>query len=151
MKPPEFDVAAAHRYFAANCFNRAWELIDKEHRTPDDERLMIALSLASVYHWTQRPDCSDRTMSIGYWQVSRVYALLGNAAESRAYAQLALQFSQGEPPFYSGFAYEALARAEALTGSRVKVTEYIALARQLAAQVTDKDDRNSLLKDLDSI
>ncbi len=44
-----------------------------------------------------------------------------------------------------------LARAKALTGSLAKVLESTALARELAVQVTEKDDRDSLLKDLDSI
>jgi hypothetical protein len=105
---------------------RAWDLIDKTRRTPNEERLMVASCLASIYHWSERPDCSDPNLSVGYWQASRVYAVLGNAAE-------------------------ALARAEALTGSQAKVSEYITLARELAAQVTEKDDRDSLLKDLDSI
>jgi hypothetical protein len=47
--------------------------------------------------------------------------------------------------------YEALARAEALTGSEANVGEYITLAKELAALGTEKDDRDSLLKDLDSI
>jgi hypothetical protein len=63
---------------------------------------------------------------------------------------LALKFSQDLSPFFRGFAYEALARAEALTGSQAKVREYVALARGLAARVTEKDDRDSLLKNLDS-
>ncbi|MBW6493806.1 MAG: hypothetical protein K0B16_04495 [Burkholderiaceae bacterium] len=32
-KTPEFDLAAAHRYFAAHCFNSAWELIGKTDRS----------------------------------------------------------------------------------------------------------------------
>ena len=151
MSEPDFDTAAAHKYFAASCFNRAWDLIDKTHRTPDEERLMVASCLASIYHWSERPDCSDQNLSVGYWQASRVYAVIGNAAEALTYASLALKFSQGLSPFFRGFAYEALARAEALTGSDAKVREYIALARELAARVTEKDDRDSLLKDLDSI
>lgn len=150
-KPPDLDIAAAHKYFAASCFNRAWELIEKENRTADEARLMVMLTLASIYHWSERPDCSEQNLSVGHWQAARVYSALGNAAEALAHANLSLKFSQGLSPFYRGFAYAALARAEALTGSQAKVLEYIALARELAAQVTEKDDRDSLLKDLDSI
>lgn len=32
-----FDAAAAHRYFAAECFNQAWDLISKPDRTPDED------------------------------------------------------------------------------------------------------------------
>lgn len=68
----EFDAAAAHKYFAAHCFNQAWELIEKQARTAQDERLMVALNQASIYHWLQRDDCDDRRLSVGYWQASRI-------------------------------------------------------------------------------
>lgn len=38
---PDFDVAAAHKYFAATCFNRAWDLIEKENRTAAEDRMMV--------------------------------------------------------------------------------------------------------------
>ena len=31
---PSFDVEAAHRYYSVHCFNAAWDLLDKEERTP---------------------------------------------------------------------------------------------------------------------
>ena len=30
---PAFDLAAAHKYFAADCFNKAWDLLEKQERT----------------------------------------------------------------------------------------------------------------------
>lgn len=56
-KRPEFDLAAAHRYFAAHCLNSAWELIDRGERSAEEERLMVSLDQASIYHWLNRPDC----------------------------------------------------------------------------------------------
>jgi hypothetical protein len=56
----EFDRTAAHRYFSANCFNKAWTLIDKEDRTPEEDQQMIRLNQASIWHWTQREDCTDK-------------------------------------------------------------------------------------------
>jgi hypothetical protein len=41
---PSFDISAAHKYFAAHCFNAAWDLIDKPGRTAEDDRMMVALS-----------------------------------------------------------------------------------------------------------
>jgi hypothetical protein len=37
------DMDKAHRYFAADCFNKAWELIEKPDRTPDDDERMLRL------------------------------------------------------------------------------------------------------------
>jgi hypothetical protein len=78
----DFDLATAHKYFAANCFNGAWDLIEKKDRTNEDDQMMVALSYASIYHWSNRPDCDDQKLSIGYWQASRVQALIHNPHES---------------------------------------------------------------------
>jgi hypothetical protein len=73
------DVAAAHKHFSAACFNQAWDLIDKLDCTEADDCLMVALNQASIFHWMNRPDCTDMNLSVGYWQASRIQALLGNA------------------------------------------------------------------------
>ena len=39
-----FDPAPAHRFFAAECFNRAWDLIDKAERTAAYDLLRASLS-----------------------------------------------------------------------------------------------------------
>lgn len=152
-QPTDFDIHAAHRYFAAECFNRAWDFIDKPQRSPAEDDEMLHLGLASLWHWLQRPDATPTNLSVGYWQVGRIYALRGEAANARHYALLSLQASQaaGVEPFCRGYAYEALARAEALAGSAEKAGEYLRLARALADQVEEKEERDLLLKDLDSI
>ena len=53
-----FDIEHAHKYFSVNCFNLTWELIDKPDRTPKDNEQMVRLAQASLWHWTQRPDCT---------------------------------------------------------------------------------------------
>ena len=58
----------ARRYFAVDCFNKAWELIDKSNRTHEEDDQMIRLSLASHYHWTQRDDYTATSKSIAHWQ-----------------------------------------------------------------------------------
>ena len=115
---PSFDLKAAHRYFAADCFNNAWTLIEKPDRTPEEDEQMLRLNQASMWHWTQREDCTNRSLSIGYWQASRIHALLGRAAEARHYGELSLKYGSEEPPFFRGYAHEALARAEAKAGDR---------------------------------
>ncbi len=150
-RQPEFDVAAAHRYFAAHCFNQAWELIDKKDRTPEEDQKMVALCHASIYHWSQRADCERIRLSVGYWQASHIQAVLNNPSEARHYGKICLNYSQGQPPFYLGYAYEALARAEKLAGNAGAAADYFAKAKQLANQVTKTEDRELLLKDLSTI
>ena len=152
MSPKQpFDLSAAHRFFSADCFNQAWELLDKPDRTSEEDEQMLRLNQASLWHWTQRDDCNGRNLSIGYWQASRIHAVLGRADEARRYAQLCLHHSRQQAPFFLAHAYEALARAEQLAGNHAVVETYRAQALQLAQAVADPDDRQLLMDDLNTI
>jgi hypothetical protein len=150
---PEFNLDAAHKYFSATCYNKAWELINKTDRTSEEDEQMIRLSLASTWHWTQRDDCTDQNMSIAYWQTSRIYSILGQAGNAMKYAELCLNFSQGDDakPFFRGYAYEALARAEMVAGNQEKVDEYLQEAHKLLAVLTDEHEKKYLGDDLATI
>ncbi len=149
----QFDVAAAHQYFSAICFNRAWEYLDKTDRSAEDDQRMIETTIASIWHWTQRSDCSDTNLSIGYWQASRVYATVGLGAEAYRYGERCLEASQakGVPPFYLGYAYEALARAALVMEDRQTMGEHLSEARRVAETVPDLEARKALLADLDTL
>lgn len=150
-KGASFDVAAAHKYFAAQCFNGAWDLIEKKDRSPADDRMMVALNQASIYHWLQRDDCNDQRLSVGYWQASRIQAILGNAPEALRHAQVCLDYSGALPPFFLGYAHEALARAHQVAANTSAAREHLDAALELAAKVATKDDREILLADLHSL
>lgn len=152
-KKPGFDTAAAHKYFSAHCFNKAWDLMEKQNRTAQEDEEMVRLSLASHWHWTQREDYTNKEMSIAHWQTSRIYAILGQADNARRYAQLCLEASQGEvlPPFCLGYAYEALARAESVAGNGDKMEEYLHEARGVAEKMSDPDVKKQFLEDLNTI
>lgn len=126
----------------------AWNLIEKPQRTPDEDRLMVALNQASIFHWSSRPDCDEKRLSVGYWQASRIQAVLGNAVEAGRYAEVCLGYSGKLEPFYLGYAYEALARAAVVAGERGQAAEYLTRADAQAALVKREDERDLLLKDL---
>jgi len=149
----EFDLDMAHRYFSTTCFNLAWDLMDKPERTPEEDEEMLCRGMASFWHWKQRPDQTVTNLSVGYWQLSRIYALLGQAVISRQYGLRCLEVSQGEevPPFFLGYACEALARAEAVAGNKEKMEEYLRLAHEMADKVKDSKAKKQLLEDLDNI
>ena len=119
MNPqPPFDIALAHQWFSADCFNRTWGLLDKAERTPEEDEQMISLAHASIAHWREREDCANQNLSIGYWQLSRIHAVLGRAENAKHYGQLCLSVSTEEPPFFLGYAHEALARAAKVAGDQ---------------------------------
>ncbi|MEZ6046801.1 MAG: hypothetical protein R3C11_14725 [Planctomycetaceae bacterium] len=146
-----FDEPVAHKFFSATCFNRAWGLIDKADRTPEEAETLIHLCHASLWHWSCRPDCTDQNRSIGYWQLSRVYAILGQADNARHYAKRCLEASKQESPFFLGYAYEALSRSEKVAGNSEQAADYLKQAFAQAELVEAEEDRNMLLDDLNSL
>lgn len=150
-KEPDFDTTAAHKYFSAHCFNTAWELIDKEERTAEENERMIQLCQASMWHWSCREDATDQTRSIGFWQAARAYALAGQPHSARRYGKLCLEAARECAPFYKGYAYEALARAEMVAGDKPRMKEYLSRAGELADTVKGAEERKMLQDDLNSI
>jgi hypothetical protein len=145
--------ATAHETFSVQCFNGAWDLMDKTERTAAENEDMLRLSMASCWHWTQRPDCTSQHLSIGYWQISRVHAMLGRSIEARRYGELCLAASQDSAvaPFALAYAYEALARAAAIAKTEAKKQEYITRANAVIETIVDEDERKMLLDDLATI
>jgi tetratricopeptide (TPR) repeat protein len=143
----------AHKFFSVRCFNQAWDLIDKPDRTPQEEVEMIMLSFVSHWHWTQREDYTSEKASIAYWQIARIYTILGQYENAIRFAHLCLQTSQEEgiKPFFLAYAYEALARAETLAGNKQQVNKYLDEAKEIANSIIDVQERNMLLADLNNI
>jgi tRNA A-37 threonylcarbamoyl transferase component Bud32/tetratricopeptide (TPR) repeat protein len=137
-----------HKALSVDCFNRAWQLIDKQDRTGEEDERMISLAHASLAHWRQRDDCKPLQVSIGYWQISRVYAVLGQGENARRYGGLCLAASAKETPFYLGYAHEALARAAMLQKDKAAFDMHMAEARTLAAKVESPEERKLLEDDL---
>jgi hypothetical protein len=52
MAAPTFDLAQAHRWFAIQCNNLAWQLAEQADRTPDELEDLISAAHASRYHWS---------------------------------------------------------------------------------------------------
>jgi hypothetical protein len=146
--PPPFDLAVAHRFFAADCFNRTWVLIDKPDRTPGETEAMVLTALASLWHWTHRADLTDRNLSIGHWQVSRVYALAGQGENAMRHARRSLTFAKGSPPFYVGCAHEAVARAALVSGDTPMFDAHMREAHACCVSVDDAEERVMLEADL---
>lgn len=149
---PSFNINEAHVYFSAEYFNQTWEYIEKAAgRSPDDNMSMLHTAIASLWHWTQREDVQAENLSVGYWQVSRVYNLIKQPNNARTYGLLALKYAEGLEPFFKAYAYETLARAEMQSGNRVIMLVYLEKAHKMVELIEDEEDKQLLLKDLESI
>lgn len=147
-----FNEKEAHEYFSTVYFNQTWELIEKaDLRSTEDNMTMLHTAIVSLWHWTQREDVTAENLAVGYWQVSRVYNLIKQPNNARTYGLLSLRHAKELGPFYQAYAYETLARAEMQTNNRVIMRVYLDKAYDMAKQVASEDDRELLLKDLETI
>jgi hypothetical protein len=80
-----------------------------------------------------------------------VHAVLRQPDNARRYGQMALDYAQDQPPFYQAYAFEALARAEAVAGNLSAAQDYLEQSRELAKMVDEAEDRSSILEDLKTI
>ena len=149
----EVDEAAAHRHFAAAAFNGTWDLIDKTDRSDAETDEMIHQAHAARWHWGRRDDVSPVNLAISAWQLSRVYAVAGNADEARRYATESLHLVDENdlPPFHRGYAHEALARTAAVVGDEDRRDHHVAAARDAAAAIDDEEHRDLLLADVSAL
>lgn len=143
----------SHRELAVSCFNQVWDLLDKEVRTEMEADEMVHLCHASFWHWTQTPEHTAQNLSVGYWQLSRVYAVLEQGENALRYARKCKEVSLTPvvPPFYQAYAYEAEARAYAVSGLPEEAAAAKEHARLLADLIEESEERDTLLRDLDAI
>ena len=138
-----------HRKVAADCFNRAWDYLDMTTRGPDSEREMLLLAHASRYHWGLVG--SPKNKAVGDWQISRIYAALGQAELALLFAKCSLAVSErnglaGTIP--SG--YEGVARAFATAKDPEQAKKYLAKARNKLGQLPLKsEDREVYVAQID--
>lgn len=135
----------------ADLFNRTWDLLGAKRRTPAEDDEMLHAAHASRYHWgiAGRP----LNLSVGEWQISRVYSVLGRPEPALYHGLRALRIARQSHlgAFYVAYAYEALARAHGVAGEHRERDRYLRLARLAETKVRDLDDRRMLGEDLDTI
>ena len=148
----ELDITLGHKKFAAAAFNHAWDFIDLKVRTDEEVRQMLDAAHASSWHWRHRDDATPQNRSIADWQLSRVHALAGNGAMALDYGNLSLVTADETGlPFYIGYAYEAIARANWVLGNLDDARAALAAAEEQLQLLTADDEISLLRPDLDDI
>lgn len=149
---PIFQLNEAHVYFSTELFNTTRGYIEQaDQRSTEEDMAMLHTAIASLWHWSQREDVTHQQLSIGYWQVSRVYNLIKQPNNARTYGLLALKYAEGLEPQYKAYAYETLARAEMRVGNRVIMLVYLEKAQEQLKQIEAEEDRLLLERYLSTI
>ncbi|PWK08364.1 hypothetical protein [Tumebacillus permanentifrigoris] len=138
-----------HRKMAVDLYNLTWTFLSKEDRSEAENETMLQAAYASRYHWGVVG--TEINFERGDWQISRVFAFLGNGPAAIRYAQrcldLCLEFGIGD--FDLAYAYEALMRGHLVIGDEPKAREYEQLARNAADHIAKEEDKNWFLKELE--
>jgi hypothetical protein len=140
-----------HRQMAVECFNRAWELIEAEERSPDQDREMLVLACTSRFHWGIVGN--DEQWMVGDWQIAHVASLLGLGDLAMRHAPAALDVCRANDwsDWRLASALEGMARASAAVGDTAGRDRFAAEARRVLDTIEDKEDRELIASQLASI
>ncbi len=113
---------------------------------------MIHSAHASCFLWMQVGKAVNHQR--GEWQVSRVYATLGNGHSALRHANYCLaltEIHQSEiTDFDVAFACETVARANAIADNHSEAKRYIELAQSAGQVISDKTNREIFFADFNS-
>ncbi len=140
-----------HRKTAADLFNGVWRVLDKSRRTQAEEDWIVHAAHASRHHWGAVG--TPANVAVGEWQVSHVYAVLGRAEPATHHARrcLALCRRNGVQDYPLAFAYEALARADAVAGRARDLRHHLAQGYRAGLKIADKEDREEFFRQLATV
>ena len=140
-----------HRKMAVDLFNLVWSFLDKEERTKEEDDKMVHAAHASRYHWGEIGTALE--VERGEWQVSRVYSVLNRGQSALYHASRCLEICTDNNigDFDIAFAYEAMARAYAVTGDKSESKKYIKLAKEAGKKIKEKEDRDIFFGDLETV
>ncbi|UNL86776.1 hypothetical protein [Priestia koreensis] len=140
-----------HKQLATSCFNKVWEYLELDERRDEDNEAMIHLCHSSFWHWTQVDGHTDMNLSVGYWQLSRVYAVIGDGSSALTYAKKCVSISENLDPFYKGCGHEACARAYKIMDNEEKMLEHKETAKAYVDLVLDEENKTWIENDLQTI
>jgi len=151
-QPKTYSETEAERFFAIKFFNQTWDLLDKPNRTTEEDNIMMDRAHASLAHW--RTAGTSLHLQRGYWMLSRVHSVLNHTQPSLHYAQRCLDLTRQHPDlmqdFDIAFAYEAMARANAVAGETSQSNKFIKLAEKAGQAILDAEDRKVFIESFES-
>jgi tetratricopeptide (TPR) repeat protein len=144
-----YTLEEAHQHFAKTLNGKIWELLQKPERSKSEDELMIFAAHASCYHWLNAGTGLHHQRA--EWLISHVYIELGIAESALRHAsrclELTNEFADLMKDFDSAYAYEGIARANALVGNRDEALKYIQLAEESGQAISNDEDKSIFLGD----
>lgn len=139
----------AHKHFAKSINARVWELLQKSSRSQEEEDEMLHAAHACTYHWKFVGNAVHQQR--GEWLISHVHIALGHANEALRHAERCFEITQANKDLIEDFdiayAFEGIARTQAMLGDEKIALEFYALAQQAGQAIADDEDRSIFMGD----
>jgi hypothetical protein len=122
--------------------NQTWEFLERKNRTRLEDIRMVDFAYGSLAHW--RSVGGTVRQQRGEWLVSRVHAVLGEGGPALKRAQFCYQLLEDNKSEMddvdTAFAYEAVARAYAVSGDKKESLKFLEMAKKAGEEIkNDKD------------
>jgi hypothetical protein len=141
VKQRPFDVAAAHRWFAVEFNNRAWDLVEAPCRSAEESEEMIHAAHAAAIHWKSIGTALNEQRAENL--LATAYIKIGAASPALLHARRCLTLSEEnrsiESPFDRATALAACSRASAIAGDPAEARKLNLLARELLEKLSDEE------------
>ena len=147
-----YTIEEAHKFFAQSINGRVWELLQKLNRSQSENEEMLHAAHACTYHWKFVGTAVHQQR--GEWLISQVHAVLGHANEALRHAQRCFELTESNrdlmQDFDIAYAFEGMARAQAMLGDHILAEEFLVLAQQAGNAIADEEDKTIFMGDFDS-
>jgi hypothetical protein len=138
--PDDTQLEQWHRWFAAECNNRAWAQTTGV-RTREDQKDLLNAAHASAFHWGAVGTELNRMRAL--MLLAHVHALVGHGPMALSYArEVHGYFVDGDTPDWElAFAHAILAQAAHAAGDGDTHAQAYSAARIAVAAIADPEDR----------
>ncbi len=144
MPAPSFDVAVAHRYFAIECNNQAWDWLETGDRTPEKTDAAIHTAVASLFHWSQVG--TPLNVLRARYLLANVYAMAGQSENAcRAVTCCEELLAAGAEDWDRAFVLDARSRATHAAGDHATAEKQREAAQQSGAAIADAECRQAFV------
>jgi hypothetical protein len=146
-----YTIDEAHKYFAQSANGRVWALLQKSNRSPSEDDEMLHAAHACIYHWQFVGTAVHQQR--GEWLISRVHVVLGHGNEALRHAQRCFELTESNrglmQDFDIAYAFEGIARAQAMLGDQRLAKEFLVLAEQAGDAIANAEDKSIFVGDFD--
>ena len=145
MNEQNFDVEKAHRWFAVECNNQAWDLVEAKGQTAEQIEEMIHLAHAARFHWGHAG--TELNLLRGEVLLSTVYSVAKRPENALVYAESAssrTMKTKGVNAFDLASVSGAHAKACRVAGHSKKAAELEVQFDHEQSQVKEQADRDLL-------